>query len=517
MKKFYVTTPIYYASGKPHIGHAYTTVLADILKRYKQLFGYKTFFTTGMDEHGQKISDLAKNNDLDEQTFVNEKAEFFLDLWKKLDIHYDAFLRTSSKEHIKTVQSIFSQMLNNKDIYLSEWIGYYCVGCEENYVKKDVIFKDNKMFCQIGHEITFKKEETYFFKMSDKSDWLKNYYQNHPNFILPVWRVVELENNFLNDLMDLSISRTTFNWGIPVLENKKHVLYVWLDALFSYLTALGFQSINDQNYQDFWADKNTERVHLMSREIIRFHCIYWPIFLNSLNLNLPTTILSHGWIITKEGKMSKSLGNVVDPFLLIEKYGSDSLRYFIAKELGIHKDGIFNEEFYVEIINTDLSNNIGNLVSRTIGMLKKYTNYAIPKFQSNVNKLDGEFETLIKQTIKFVRSNVEEFKIDKAVETIVELVKFANKYIEITKPWNLLKENKQVNIESLLSHLSLTVFVVAYLLQPVLTKSVHEITKQMNFNFSKIQEYNDLLNTDLVDDIKVNDSVPIYTRFETLK
>lgn len=518
MKKFYITTPIYYASGRPHLGHAYTTVLADIFKRYKTLFGYETFLTTGMDEHGQKIADKAKSLGLDPQTFVDQNCAVFLDLWKKLDISYDSFIRTSSKQHEKVVQSVFSDYLKKGYIKLDKWTGYYCVQCEQNYTEKELTRKDDgSLYCWIGHPIELKEEESYFYDVKKDVPWLKNYFKEHPNFIIPQHRITELENNFLDDLTDLSVSRVSTTWGVPVLENNQHVLYVWLDALFCYLTALGFRMPDDKNYLTFWADKDAERVHLMSREIIRFHCIYWPIFLKDLDLNEPTKIVSHGWIITKEGKMSKSLGNVVDPFELVEKYSADALRFFIAKELAIYKDGVFSEDSYVEIINADLSNNIGNLVSRTIGMLKKYTDYVVPEFVSNVNEQDKEFETLIFQVVDHVRDYVTDFKLEKAMVEIINLVKFANKYIEDNKPWELNKNQETKKLNSLLNHLALTIYVITYLLQPVLTEGTKEIIKQMNLDFNNIKAYDDLKNYHLVDHLKVNESTPIFTRYELKK
>ncbi|MDE7221783.1 MAG: methionine--tRNA ligase, partial [Ureaplasma sp.] len=391
-KKAFISTPIYYASGNPHIGHAYTTLLADVLSRYKKMLGYDVFFVTGTDEFGQKIQTLAKANNLTEQEFVNKNCEKFIDLFNKLGIEYNGFSRTTNSSHIKTVQKIFSQMINNDDIYLDNWNGFYCVNCEENYTKSQVIEKDGQMFCNVGHKIIEKNEESYFFKMSKYNEWINSFLNENPNLIYPNHRVNELKNNFLKDLTDLSVSRTTTTWGIPILENPNHKIYVWVDALFNYLTILGYLQKNDLNYQNFWANKECEKIHIMSKEITRFHCIYWPIFLNSLSLNLPTKIYAHGWIVTKEGKMSKSLGNVIDPFELISNYSRDAVRYFFIKEINPIRDGIFSNDIFIETINTDLANNIGNLVNRTIGMLKKYTNGIIPKYEGVINSIDEKIE-----------------------------------------------------------------------------------------------------------------------------
>lgn len=513
-KKFYITTPIYYASGNPHIGHAYTTLLADTINRFKKLIGYETYFVTGMDEHGQKIENLAKDNNMSEQAFVDMNSQKFKDLFNLLGIKYDYFIRTTDPNHVELVQKIFSQMMSNGDIYLDHWKGYYCISCEENYTLNQIKEVDGKLFCSVGHQITEKNEESYFFKMSKYAEWIKSFLIDHPNFVIPQHRITELQNNFLDNLTDLSISRTSIKWGIPILENKDHVIYVWLDALFNYLSALNYLEADDSKYQKFWNDSETERLHLMSKEITRFHCIYWPIFLKSLNLNLPSKILAHGWIVTKEGKMSKSLGNVIDPIAIVNEFSRDALRYFLIKEIPIYRDGIFSYDNFIETINSDLANNIGNLINRTIGMLNKYTDSTIPAYQGVVNALDKKIEDGIVNLFDNLPTYVNEFRLDEALTQVINLVKDGNKYIEDMKPWELSKNALNNELKSVLTHLALVIQAVLFALSPVLIDGTQELARQMNIdlaslNIAKCLDFNSL------NELKVNEATPVYPRYET--
>lgn len=512
-KKAYITTPIYYASGKPHIGHAYTTILADVINRYKKLFGYETFFVTGTDEHGQKIAQKAAENNMSPKEFVDQCSNNFKNLFKLLGIQYDRFIRTTDEDHKNLAKDTFQTLYDKGYIYLDNWIGYYCVQCEDTLTDGQIVKKDDGYYCEIGHKIVEKNEESYFFNIHNDAQWLKEYYATHSNFIIPNYRVNELENNFLSNLVDLSISRTSIDWGIEVPINHKHVIYVWLDALMNYLSALGYKSSNDSNYQKFWADPNCEKIQLMSKEIIRFHCIYWPLILRDLGLNLPTTILSHGWIVTKEGKMSKSLGNVINPIELVNNYGRDQLRYFIVKDLPTYKDGVFSYDIFEETINADLANNIGNLISRTIGMLTKYTNKVIPVYNGCVLEMDSELESLIKSTIVEVENSVQSLELEKTTIAIIELIKYANRYIEENKPWELFKNNQIEKTNSLLTHLCLVIQTVMFLLSPILIDGVQLMSQQMNININDLS-LNKLLDFHSLDNLVVNNSSPIYARIE---
>ncbi len=512
-KKAYITTPIYYASGKPHIGHAYTTILADVINRYKKLFGYETFFVTGTDEHGQKIAQKAAENNMSPKEFVDQCSDNFKNLFKILGIQYDRFIRTTDEDHKNLAKDTFQTLYDKGYIYLDNWTGYYCVQCEDTLTDGQIIKKDDGYYCEIGHKIVEKNEESYFFNIHNDAQWLKEYYATHPNFIIPNYRVNELENNFLSNLVDLSISRTSIDWGIEVPINHKHVIYVWLDALMNYLSALGYKSSNDSNYQKFWGDPNCEKIQLMSKEIIRFHCIYWPLILRDLGLNLPTTILSHGWIVTKEGKMSKSLGNVIDPIELVNNYGRDQLRYFIVKDLPTYKDGVFSYDIFEETINADLANNIGNLISRTIGMLTKYTNKVIPAYNGCILEMDSELESLIKSTIVEVENSVQSLDLEKTTIAIIELIKYANRYIEENKPWELFKNNQIEKTNSLLTHLCLVIQTVMFLLSPILIDGVQLMSEQMNININDLS-LNKLLDFHSLDNVVVNNSSPIYARIE---
>ncbi len=507
-KKVYISTPIYYASGKPHIGHAYTTILADVIKGYKELFNEDVCFVTGLDEHGQKIQEKAEANNMTPIAFVNNIEKEFVDLWKRLDINYDCFVRTTNEAHTRVIQEIFTKFLVKNKIYLNDWKGYYCPGCEENKSRKELIQKEDGLYCDIGHKVEEKNEESYFFKMKDDVKWLVDEFFKHTN-IAPLNRKTELLNNFLNDLEDLSITRTKTSWGINVKENAKHTIYVWLDALFSYLTALGYMSDNPKMFKQYW-NNQSEKIHLMSKEIIRFHCIYWPIFLKNLDLPLPNTIISHGWIVTKEGKMSKSLGNVIDPYYLIDTYGSDALRYFLMKEFSVFNDNVFCEDTFVEIFNADLANNVGNLTSRLLGMLSKYNNKIIPKFRKT-NVFYYETDAVLKDAYNKIKSYLSEFKIDYAIKQVILVINYANKLIEDNKPWELFKDNKIDELNDLLNILFQIDYFVIYFLSPVLKKGTKEFLYQLNINPKKFNLKN-LFKYSKFNKHKTNDSTPVYQR-----
>ncbi|MEF9985087.1 MAG: methionine--tRNA ligase [Malacoplasma sp.] len=482
-KYFYISTPIYYPSGRPHIGHAFSTILADVLSRYKKMFNYEVFFVTGTDEHGQKIETNSFNENMKPIDYVNKNVKVFLELWKELNIDYSRFIRTTDKNHIAAIQKIFSYCIDNNYTYLANWEGLYCVSCEENYTVKSAIKNNDDInTCVHGHKLILRSEESYFLKMSEFSNWIISYLNKHNDFIFPTNRRTELMNNFLENskLEDLSISRSTFSWGVKVKENKKHVVYVWIDALFSYLTSMGYLGENDIIFKKFWQNKNSERVHILSKEITRFHCIYWPILLKIMNLNQPTKILSHGWIVTKEGKMSKSLGNVIDPFSLISKYGSDTLRYSLIKDISLKEDSTFSIEKLEICYNTDLANNYGNLISRIKGLIKKYSNNKIPKFIGYLNEFDNEVKLARDLLKKNIASHLKNLNVTGLVSSIVDFENVLNNYIETSKPWVMFKDGKKKELNNFLSICYNSLKIIVFLLSPILVDNTKEICRQLN-------------------------------------
>ncbi len=513
-KTFYISTPIYYPSGKPHVGHAFTTILGDILAKYKSLIGYETFFLTGTDEHGKKIEEGAAKLGMSTIDFVDKNVKVFIDLWEKLGVDYSKFIRTTNVQHVRTIQKIFTEYNNKGLIYLSDWKGKYCVSCEENILPKDIKMVDGIEYCPVGHKVTNTSESSYFFKMSQFEDWIKTQFKEKKDWIIPESRVHELTNNFLETkLQDLSISRTSFTWGIPIIENPKHIIYVWLDALFNYITALDYMQEDDTLFQKFWNHDDAEVVHLLSKEIIRFHCVYWPIFLHTLDLRLPTKILSHGWIVTKEGKMSKSLGNVIDPDTICDEFGRDALRYYLIKDLSLTNDNVFTEDAMVGTYNGDLANNIGNIISRTLGMLKKYNNSIIPPLSKTLDAKDKELLDAIKNTNKVIPTYINDLAPSKILVAIQDLINVANKYIEEKKPWELNKEGNTEAVHNLLNLLANVVKVVFFWVQPVLIDGVKQASEQFNLDFSKLT-LADLDKLDALDNHQVGTASPIYVRRE---
>ena len=375
---FYLTTPIYYPSGNLHIGHAYTTVAGDAMARYKRMRGFDVMYLTGTDEHGQKIQEKAEEKGVTPKQYVDEMVAGIKDLWSKLDISYDDFIRTTDERHTVVVAKIFEQLLAQGDIYLGEYEGWYCTPCESYFTELQLTEEGNCPDC--GRPVQKVKEESYFFKVSKYADRLLQYYEENPGFIQPESRKNEMINNFIKPgLEDLAVSRTTFDWGIKIPSNPKHVIYVWIDALTNYITALGYGSEDESKYQKYWpAD-----VHLVGKEIVRFHTIYWPIMLMALDLPLPKKVFAHGWLLMKDGKMSKSKGNVVDPVTLIDRYGLDSLRYYLLREVPFGSDGVFTPESFVERLNFDLANDLGNLLNRTVAMINKYFDGVIPAYSGS--------------------------------------------------------------------------------------------------------------------------------------
>ena len=393
-KRFYITTPIYYPSAKLHIGHAYCTVLTDVLARNKRLRGYECYFLTGADEHGQKIEENAAKAGKTPQQFVDDIVEGFHKLWALLKISNDDFIRTTQERHVKVVQGVFSRMLKQEDIYLGEYKGWYCTPCESFWTDTQV--GPDHLCPDCGRPVQRASEEAYFYKTNKYLDKLLKFYDENPKFLTPESRKNEMINTFIKPgLEDLCVSRTSFSWGVPIRENEKHVVYVWLDALTNYISALGYDSKDDSLFQKYWQDPECEIIHILGADITRFHAIYWPMFLESLGLRKPDREFIHGLLMMRESKMSKSKGNVVDPYPLVERYGLDAVRYYLTREVVFGQDGSFSPEQFVERINADLANSFGNLLNRTIGMMNKYFDGVIPEYKGRINEQDGELESFI--------------------------------------------------------------------------------------------------------------------------
>ena len=514
-KKFYITTPIYYPSAKLHIGHAYCTTIADTLARYHRMIGDETYFLTGTDEHGEKIQKNAEMNNKTPLEFVDEIVLGIKKLWTTLHISNDDYIRTTELRHEKLIKKVFSQMLKNGDIYLGNYEGWYCTPCESFWTNTQV--QGEEHLCpDCGRPCHKAKEEAYFFRMSKYADKLMDFYDKHPDFITPESRKNEMINSFIKPgLEDLCVSRTTFTWGIQVNENPKHVVYVWLDALFNYLSALGYLSEDDTLFKKFWAD-DTYIVHLVGNDITRFHVIYWPIFLMSLGLRVPDKVFVHGLLMMKDGKMSKSKGNVVDPYPLIERYGLDAVRYYLVRETIFGTDGTFTPEQFVERINIDLANDFGNLLNRTIGMMNKYFKGIIPAYKGNLTSYDEELEALGKQAIKNYQNNFATLHVTEAVMNVFEYISKANKYIEDNQPWVLAKdETKKEQLESVMNHLANVLRQTAILLSPVLIEAPAKLFSQLNIE----EQYQKFTTVELFDVLGgekvVEKSTPLFPRLDT--
>ena len=471
---FYITTPIYYPSDKLHIGHAYSTVAADAIARYKRQTGYDVYFLTGSDEHGQKIERKAAQNGVTPKEYVDKIVASFQALWKLLDISNDGFVRTTDEYHEKSVQKIFKKLYDQGDIYKSSYTGHYCTPCESFWLERQL-----KEGCcpDCGGPVELVEEESYFFRMSKYADRLIEHIKTHPEFIQPPSRTNEMLQNFLlPGLEDLCVSSTSFKWGIPVEFDPKHVVYVWLDALSNYITKLGFYSEDDSLYQKYWpAD-----VHLVGKEIVRFHTIIWPIMLMALNEPLPKQVFGHGWLVLDGGKMSKSKGNVVDPVKLCDRYGVDALRYFLLREVPFGSDGVFSNEALITRINSDLANDLGNLLSRTVAMIGKYFDEVVPAPTAPVAEQDDALIALAKALPDAVAAQMKELKLPEALAEIWKLVSASNKYIDVTAPWILAKdEANKARLGTVLYNLAESLRFVAVLIQPFLTATPKEMFKQL--------------------------------------
>ncbi len=474
-KPFYITTPIYYSSGSFHLGHCYTTVICDAIARFKRMDGYDVFYLTGTDEHGQKVQQRAEKAGVTPKQFVDRLYEQITALWKKLDISYDKFIRTTDEYHEKTVQKIYEKLLASGDIYKSEYEGLYCTPCEAFWTESQL--KDGK--CpDCGRPVIKQKEESYFFRLSKYQDRLIKFYQENPEFISPRSRMNEMINNFIKPgLKDLCISRTTFDWGVKLPFDSKHVAYVWVDALSNYITALGYLQDDHSKFDKYWpAD-----LHMVGKEIVRFHTVIWPALLMALGLPLPKKVYGHGWLLFGDDKMSKSKGNVVDPFFLADRYGVDAIRYFLLREIPFGSDGAYTNEALLVRTNADLVNDLGNLVSRTTAMITQYFEGRIPA-PNAYTELDKELINLCEATLDKVRKDMDGLSAPDALADIFKIVQRANKYIDETTPWTLNKQGNTERLATVMYVLAECIRFAATLLKPFITATSNVIFAKLGVN-----------------------------------
>ena len=487
-KTFYITTPIYYPSGKLHIGSAYTTIACDVLARYKRMMNYDVFYLTGLDEHGQKIQQKAEEAGITPQAYVDGMVVGVKELWKLLDISYDKFIRTTDDYHEKVVAQVFERLLAQDDIYLGEYSGWYSVSDEEFFTESQLseVFRDEDGnvtggIAPSGHQVEWVSEESYFLRLSKYQDRLVEFFKSHPDFITPDGRLNEMLKNFIEPgLEDLAVSRTTFTWGVKVPSNPKHVVYVWMDALLNYVTALGYGQDEHGNFDKFW---NGTVFHMVGKDILRFHSIYWPILLMMLDIKLPERLIAHGWFVMKDGKMSKSKGNVIYPEMLVERFGLDPLRYYLMRSLPVGSDGTFTPEDYVARINYELANDLGNLLNRTVAMINKYFGGKVTAYVENVTDFDADLAKVVAENIEEFHKQMNAVDFPRALDAVWNIISRTNKYIDETAPWVLAKEDgDKEHLAAVMAHLAASLRVVAHLIQPFMMTTSNAIMEQLGLS-----------------------------------
>ncbi|AEX86319.1 protein containing C-terminal region/beta chain of methionyl-tRNA synthetase [Marinitoga piezophila KA3] len=514
MKKFYVTTPIYYVNAEPHIGSSYTTIVGDIISRYKRMRGFDVFYLTGTDEHGQKILQAARAKGISPQELCDELSGKFKTLWKDLKITNDYFVRTTDEQHMKTVQFFVKKMLENGDIYKGKYEGWYCVPCETYWTEDEIEEKDGKKVCpSCGREVNWVEEENYFFKLSKYNEPLKKHFEENPDFLEPEFRKNEMLKILESGLKDLSITRTTFNWGVPMPDDPKHVIYVWVDALINYVSALGYPE-NMEKFEKYWpAD-----LHLIGKEINRFHSLIWPAMLMSVGLPLPKKIFAHGWLTVNGQKISKSLGNAIDPRILVEAYGNDVIRYYLLRDIVFGKDGDFSEDNLITRYNSDLVNDLSNLVHRTLSMVNKYFDGVIPEI-GETEEVDNQLKDLINSTVEKYENYMDKYLFTNALESLWELVRFTNKYIDLTEPWLLGKdESKKSRLGTVMYNLMDSIRIIALLISPVMPDTALKILGKLGIE--NVEEYIKDENIKiglLKSGVKVNIGEPVFKRIDVKK